>query len=151
MLYQCCRVIGSPGLTIRMKTWTSLSLYSAFTVTMTTQLGWVASGKCIHFCMSVSLSLYVCFNVMVTSFSSRLKACVLWIYWVLLVLWIILDTPIQWRGLRLVPSSCRKATPSWPYMVLVSVCFEESLSESFWGQCKCELLFQYKLFVCVCL
>lgn len=35
--------LGSPGLTIRMETWTSLFLYSAFMVTMMTQLGWVPS------------------------------------------------------------------------------------------------------------
>lgn len=42
MLYMCWCVVGSPGLTIRIKTWTSLFLHSAFTVTTMTQLGWVA-------------------------------------------------------------------------------------------------------------
>lgn len=41
LLYSCCCVVGSPGWTIRTKTWTSLFLYSASTVTMTTLLGWV--------------------------------------------------------------------------------------------------------------
>lgn len=35
--------LGSHGWTIRMKTWTSLFLYSAFMVTTMTQLGWVPS------------------------------------------------------------------------------------------------------------
>lgn len=42
--------LGSRGWTIRMKTWTSLFLCSAFMATMMTQLGWVVLFQYVHFC-----------------------------------------------------------------------------------------------------